>query len=235
MEARKVLIADCNEDFRSGLAEALRGQHYVHCCATAGETLLHIRRDVPDLLVLELQLPEMDGLSMLEILSREHRLPTVLVVTTFVSDYLERAGSRLGVAYIMRKPCHIHNVASRVTDILQHGLLPPQELTAKDKLEQILASLSIYPNSERYDILADTVFQLCQDLNQGLCKEVYPIIARRHRITSTAIESAIRRTLDEAFNMPQWGIYFPGRTKHPSNKHFLQTIARQLLKELGKL
>lgn len=232
MEARKVLIADCNEDFRSSLAEALQGQHYVHCCGTAGEALLRIRRDVPDLLVLELQLPEMDGLAMLEILSREHRLPTVLVVTTYVSDYLVRAGSRLGVAYIMRKPCHIHNVASRVTDILHHTPLTPQELTSREKLERILAPLSIYPNSERYDILADTVFQLCQDLNQGVCKEVYPIIAQRYQLTPTAIESAIRRTLDESFNMPQWGIYFPGRIKHPSNKHFLQTIARQLLKEL---
>lgn len=235
MEARKVLIADCNEDFRSNLAEALQGQHYVHCCGTAGEALVRIRADVPDLLVLELQLPEMDGLAMLEILFLEHRLPTVLVVTTYVSDYLLRAGSRLGVAYIIRKPCHIHNVVNRVTDILQQNPVPAQEVTIRDKLERILAPLSIYPNSERYDILADTVFQLCQDLDQGLCKEVYPIIARRYRLTPTAIESAIRRTLEETFNMPQWGIYFPGRIKHPSNKHFLQTIARRLLKELGKL
>lgn len=235
MEARKVLIADCNEDFRSGLANALQGQHYVHCCGTAREALLRIRGDAPDLLILELQLPEVDGLALLEILSREHRLPAVLVVTTYVSSYLERVGSRLGIAYIMRKPCHIHNVVNRVTDILQYGTLPPPEMTAAEKLEQILAPLSIYPNSERYDILADTVFQLCQDLNQGLCKEVYPIIARRRQMTPTAIESAIRRTLEESFRMPQWGIYFPGRTKHPSNKHFLQTIARQLLKELGKL
>lgn len=232
MEARKVLIADCNETFRSDLVRALQGQHYVHCCRSGGEALQRLRCETPDLLILEWLLPDMDGLTLLETLAREHKLPTVLVVTSFVSSYLERFGHRLGVAYIMRKPCRTAHIVNRVADILQYGYLPPEEPTPADKLEMILAPLRIFPNGERYDILVDTVMQLYPDLEQGLSKEVYPIIAHRRQITPTAIESAIRRTLEESFCMPQWGVYFPGAIRYPSNKVFLQTVARLLLKEL---
>lgn len=233
MKARKVLIADSNEEFCSDLAMVLRKRHRVRCCSSGLETLLTLRRETHDLLILEPVLPEVDGLALLEALARENKLPPVLVVTGFVSPYLERFGQRLGIVYIMQKPCHIHNVAARATDILENGAVPLPQPTELEALEGILAALGILPNGERYDILVETILQLSQDLGQGICKEIYPMIARQHRSSPMAIESAIRRIVEEAYQMPRWGIYFPGLSRHPSNKLFLQTIARHLLREVG--
>lgn len=233
MKAQKVLIADGSEEFRSNLAAILGQRHDVRCCGSGLETLRFLRREDYDLLILEPALPEVDGLALLEALARERKLPPVLVVTSLVSSYLERFGQRLGIVYIIRKPCHVRNVAARVMDILENGSCSPPQPTALETLEGLLEALGILPSGERYYILTETILQLCQDPGQGICKEIYPLIARRHRSSPTAIESAIRRTVEEAFQMPRWGAYFPGLSRHPSNKLFLQTMARRLRRELG--
>lgn len=232
MKARKVLIADGNAEFRSDLAAILRQRHWVHCCGSGLETLDYLRQETPDLLILEPMLSEVDGLALLEALARERRLPPVLVVTSFVSPYLERFGQRLGVVYIIRKPCHVQNVEARVTNILENAHLLQPQATALDVLEGLLASLGILPSGERYNILVETILQLSQDPTQGICKEIYPLIARRHQSSPTAIESSIRRMVEDSFQMPQWGTCFPGLSRHPSNKVFLQTMARRLRREL---
>ncbi len=63
---RKLLIADCSEDYRTALANALTDHYHVLCCRTGTEALDILRRENPDILVLDLMLPELDGLTLLE-------------------------------------------------------------------------------------------------------------------------------------------------------------------------
>ena len=63
---RKLLIADCNEDYRTALDNALKDQYHVLCCRTGTEAWELLHREHPDIFVLDLMLPELDGLTLLE-------------------------------------------------------------------------------------------------------------------------------------------------------------------------
>ena len=61
MDAMKLLIADGNEEFRRALAAELQGAYHVRCCGDGKEALSLLRSFVPDVLVLDLMLPELDA------------------------------------------------------------------------------------------------------------------------------------------------------------------------------
>ena len=61
-----LLIADSNDAFRQQLAEAFKPHYHIFTCADGREALEILRREHCDCLVLDLMLPELDGISMLE-------------------------------------------------------------------------------------------------------------------------------------------------------------------------
>lgn len=78
MDAMKLLIADGNEEFRRALAAELQGAYHVRCCGDGKEALSLLRSFVPDVLVLDLMLPELDGISLLQSAASAGLCPMVL-------------------------------------------------------------------------------------------------------------------------------------------------------------
>lgn len=107
MDAMKLLIADGNEEFRRALAAELQGAYHVRCCGDGKEALSLLRSFVPDVLVLDLMLPELDGISLLQSAASAGLCPMVLVTSRFYNDYILGALGELSVGYMMRKPCDI--------------------------------------------------------------------------------------------------------------------------------
>ena len=66
MEMQKILIADGAEEFPMALAEMLRGEHHIRITAEGNQTLEVLRTYQPDVLVLDLMLPGLDGISLLQ-------------------------------------------------------------------------------------------------------------------------------------------------------------------------
>ena len=62
MEMQKVLIADGSEEFRQALADALRGIYHIRTSREGNEALALVMDYEPDILVLDLMLPGLDGL-----------------------------------------------------------------------------------------------------------------------------------------------------------------------------
>ena len=62
----KLLIADCSEDYRLALSAVLSGQYQVLCCRSGTEALTLLHQERPDILVIDLMLPELDGVTVLE-------------------------------------------------------------------------------------------------------------------------------------------------------------------------
>ena len=113
MDAMKLLIADGNEEFRRALAAELQGAYHVRCCGDGKEALSLLRSFVPDVLVLDLMLPELDGISLLQSAASAGLCPMVLVTSRFYNDYILGALGELSVGYMMRKPCDIPATAAR--------------------------------------------------------------------------------------------------------------------------
>lgn len=90
---RKVLIVDDEPDFVTLLAARLKANHYEVVTAQDGkEALQKIRREKPGVVLLDIMLPEMDGLQVLRAIRRTNKRLPVFMITAFADpDRFSRA------------------------------------------------------------------------------------------------------------------------------------------------
>ena len=121
-----VLVADDDEEFRGLVVEALRADGYVVVEARDGaETLERVADTLndctahPDILVIDVGMPKLSGLGVLQELRRLHvRLPVVMM-TGFLPDSVEVVAKRLGAMGVLKKPFDVDDLR---TAVLNAGL-----------------------------------------------------------------------------------------------------------------
>lgn len=91
----KILMVDDSEDARESLADLVRAEgHTVTCVSNGREALTQVLNDLPDLVLLDLMMPEMDGPSFLEVIRsylRIQSLPVIVFTALGESPMLDRA------------------------------------------------------------------------------------------------------------------------------------------------
>ncbi len=116
---KKVLIADADEQFRNELVTALEdgGEFDVIGAAADGNEALEIAKENrPDVLILDLLLPQYDGITVLDLISDLYADCKVFVVTGFVSDYIMSALAVRQVSVLLKKPCPAQRVVDRIKE-----------------------------------------------------------------------------------------------------------------------
>ena len=228
---QKLLIADPNEDFQLALAEILRRHYHVLCCRSGKQALELLCRERPDVLVLDLMLPELDGLTLLEKAAAEGLCPKILVATTLLTDYVTDSARRLGIGYIMCKPCDLQAMEARIRD-LSHVSAPPLRKPDKRSLiAQRLLSFSISTKHNGYAYLIEALLLMAENPAQSVTKELYPAVAKIFGCASGHVERSIRNALEVAWDHGDpavWKQYFPDALRRPSNAVFLSRIAAEL-------
>jgi CheY-like chemotaxis protein len=117
----KVLLADDDEGLRQVARTALvRDGHTVLEAADGGEALRIAREQAPDVIVLDLLMPELDGLEVLNLLRQEPATAhtPVLLFTTLDNEALIRTGFELGAADYLTKPFTMPQLTARVRTCL---------------------------------------------------------------------------------------------------------------------
>ena len=226
MEDRKVLIADTAEEFCQALTQALCPGFRVICCTRGDEVPALLASEMPDLLILELSLPGLDGISLLEQLPER---PPVLVVSGSINGYVQNALIRLGVEYAIRKPASIQAVADRAYDLVRTAAMTQIPTCLSD----LLIRLGLPSWRQGFRHLLTGLPLLVQDRNQQLSKELYETIARLDHSSAAAVEKAIREVIRDGWNTGdrrEWNRWFSCSDRCPRNKEFLFRIA-DLLQE----
>lgn len=233
----KALVVDGSEDFRCALAEALKDTYIVRACVDGEEALDTIRSFAPDILVLDLTLAGMDGLGLIQIVVQTQEKPVILAMTRFLSDYVLEAASRLGVDYMMLKPCAVKAVVSRLTDLVtsrqsQEQLRPDPRVTVTN----LLMALGIATNRKGYNCLREAIPIYSKDPNQSITKELYPAVGKACDAAPVQVERAIRGVIEKAWRNRDdqvWRIYFTpcsdGTIHKPSNSEFVSRLADYLV------
>lgn len=227
----KLLIADYNEDFRLALAQALREQFQVQSCGTGTEALEILRREFFDVLVLDLMLPEIDGLTLLEQICDLGIFPRVLAFDPLLSPYVQDSLQRLGVSYGMRKPCELAAVTRRIIDLCQNPILPIYHNQLEARTAELLNTLNFRSNHDGFDYLCKGIPLLVTDPAQKLSKELYPAIGKLFSHSGENIERSIRNAIEVAWanrDKETWAAYFPNLRRKPTNALFLSTMVKQL-------
>jgi two-component system response regulator (stage 0 sporulation protein A) len=195
MHLPKVLIADPSEDLRYLIADLLQGYADIMTAATGPEALRLLGSFRPDVLVLDMMLPGLDGISLLYRAEAQQKLPAVLALTTYTSDYLLRSFGNAGVDYAMLKPFDTDALVSRVLD-LSREIHPAAPVALGD----LLLRLGIQPKRRGYLYLVTSIALAQKDPNQAITKELYPAVAKLCGGTAAQVERDIRFLIHTAWN-----------------------------------
>jgi DNA-binding response OmpR family regulator len=117
---KKILIVDDDADLRNLLAVRLRERYDIAFAADCVSAVTVVRREQPDLILLDIGLPGGEGFLVMERLQAIAALAwiPVIVLTARVGDELERRALSLGARAFFRKPFQFAPVAAAIEDAL---------------------------------------------------------------------------------------------------------------------
>lgn len=235
MERQKLLIADSGEEFRQALAEQTRGFYKVRVCQEGKETLQTLLTFKPDAMVLDMMLPGLDGVSILQAAADAGIRPAVIAVTKFASDYLAESAHRLGVGYMMVKPCDVEATVSRLQELTQLRENPIAHQDPWVMASVMLMELGISTKLRGYAYLREAIVETMRCPGQMVTKELYPKVGKLCGASSTQVERSIRNAICKAWeqrNEAVWRqIFLPapgGALERPTNAAFISCIAERI-------
>ena len=230
----KLLIADCNEDYRLALTAALKDSYHVLSCRTGTEAWTLLNQERPDIFILDLMLPELDGLTLLERAYASGLQPVVLAVTPILSPYVFGCAQRLGIEYIVRKPCEIDAIASRVRDLSQRLNHSVPKVDPVSYITELLLSLTFSTKHNGFAYLRESILLMSKDPAQSVTKVLYPAVAHTFNCQKENVDRSIRTAMDYAWERGDhelWCRYFPDSGQRPTNAVFISRITEALLLE----
>ena len=241
MEKRKLLIADASEEFCDALEECLKDGYCIRVCREGNEALRMLEAFRPDAVILDLLLPGMDGVTLLQRAAERGLQVPVLATTRFLSDFMLNAMERLGIGYVMVKPCEISAVAARLQELLQMQKKETQDAAQRDvsaSVDTALRQLGVQTHPRGYACLRHALMEAIREPGQQVTKTLYPKVGKICGGNAKQVERAIRLLIRQAWlyrNPEVWNAYFSMDLeqiqKCPTNKMFICTIAGNIMEK----
>lgn len=228
----KVLIADGSESWRLSLERTLGEAYQVECCADGAQALELLSRFQPEVLVMDLMLARVDGLSVLQTMSAMENRPRVIMTGKYFSNYVNAAMERFQVDFAVLKPCSAVGIAERVGELVVQTVPLLRRVDPYDCVTAVLLSLNAPTSQRGFRYLRDGILLMMEDPGQQLTKSLYPAIAKRNGTTIANVEKCIRTTVHSAWKRRReeaWRQYFPlapnGQIPRPTSGQFLTRMA----------
>ena len=233
MDQHRVLIADSSEEFCAGLQNLLRWSCETAVCAAGGQVLSMISDWRPQILVLDLMLPELDGLSVLKALDAAGEKPVILATTRFLSNYMIETAQSLHVDYLLVKPCDLHATAARIQEQLDKlDSAREDDSDLQFKISGLLMMMGFSVKLHGFKYLRESITRMLQDPEQSITKELYPGVAQVYNTAGAHVERSIRGAILDAWKRRDdriWQLYFPadskGKMSKPTNAVFITRLA----------
>ena len=181
----RVLIADANESFTAQLSGFL-GENpafVVAGVANDGEKAVELLHTVQaDLLILDLLLPKLDGISVLKAASALPKPPIGLALTGFMTEYAAQAAEKYGVRYFISKPCGLQTVAERALEIVDTERTAKRTRYPQANVEALVTSMiheiGVPAHVKGYQYLREAIMIAVDDMDHegslsAGCKEVF--------------------------------------------------------------
>ena len=205
----KILLADINESLREPLAQAMcsDGSMELLAVATSGSETLRLCEELePDVLLLELVLPELDGLGVLRTLNEREQKPLVLILTGFATPLAMGMAMEAGAVYFLSKPCPPELIVERIRSFAAYvpvkrpKPLPPEpkKRDYEPEIAELLRELGVSAQLKGYRYLQEAVSITIRDGGklQPVTKCLYPAVAKQFSTTASRVERAMRHAVE---------------------------------------
>lgn len=164
-EQKSILVVEDDETLQQTLVYNLQQEGYQVAAAGDGQMALEVARAQPfDLIVLDIMLPELDGLSVCRILRRERDVP-VIILTARSSEVDKIIGLDSGADDYITKPFSLGEFLARVRAALRRHAKPgASERLVSGDLSLDLVARKVYRGDEEltlsykeFDLLAELI------------------------------------------------------------------------------
>lgn len=230
----KILVADSAGEFCSAVADAFYGRYTVLTCNDGRSALKLLCEEKPEVLWLDLMLPGMDGLTVLQSAALHGVRPKLIACIRHDSEYIMRMLERFSVSLVMQKPVD-WAAAEAHLDALAAGVIRDQGgsvATADQLTYETLMHLGLTGKRCGCKCLYVALLKKIMDPDCQITKRLYPEVADQCGGSSQSVERAIRCVIGEAWENsgdPHWDLYFPEyQDKCPSNGAFLDRLADKI-------
>jgi two-component system response regulator (stage 0 sporulation protein A) len=245
----RVLVADDNREFCELLGQYIQNQadfRLVGAAQNGRQVMEMLQAEVPDVIILDIIMPHLDGLGVLEqinALGLEHR-PKVIMLTAFGQESIAQRVVDLGADYYILKPFDLNVLAKRIRQIVKVGgaRAAAHEGRSLDiEVTGVLHEIGIPAHIKGYLYLREAIILVVQrvELLGGVTKELYPSIAKKFATTPSRVERAIRHAIEVAWSRGNVELIHKlfGHTVNsdrgkPTNSEFIAMVADKLRMEL---
>ena len=244
----KVLIADAGEDYRSLMSDTLCAEGDMEVVGTAAdgaEALALLERERPDVLLLDLVLPRVDGLEVLRRMGETGAHPVTLIVSGFFNQRMVTKSAELGADYFIPKPCDVSALTERIRQSVCAAEPPiapiteirPREPDLETTVTEVIHEIGVPAHIKGYQYLREAIILTIGDMEiiNAVTKVLYPAVAKKFATTPSRVERAIRHAIEVAWDRGDletlqkfFGYTVSNIKGKPTNSEFIAMIADHL-------
>lgn len=181
MEQKKILVVDDEKPIADILQFNLKKEGYdVYCAHDGNEAIKMVEEIKPDLVLLDIMLPQRDGMEVCREIRKKYEMP-IIMLTAKDSEIDKVLGLELGADDYVTKPFSTRELLARVKANLrrhQQGIQDNED----DKNEITIGSLTILPNSYLVSKRGETIELTHREfeLLHYLAKHIGQVMTREH-------------------------------------------------------
>lgn len=251
MERTRLLIIDDNKSLVDMIKEYFSDHADIRVTLEAydgaeGFRLIEKKKDEYDIILLDLIMPNKDGISVLEEMKKKEIDKKVIVLTSYNTQDMIRKVSEMGASYFMLKPFELSNLESRIIEVAEGIKYGGKSIdlfhnNLQKSITNTLHELGVPSHIKGYQYIREGITLVYQrpELVGGITKELYPEIARKYETTVSRVERAIRHAIEVSWNRGNWqlmeeifGHSVDIDKAKPTNSEFIVTVADKLRLEL---
>lgn len=249
----KVLVAEDNRTIADILSSTLNKSDFaevVEIAYNGKEAIEAIKRHKIDILILDLIMPVLDGIGVLEIIDRENlEVGEIMVLSAIRHEDIVQKLMSMGVHYYMIKPFDIDLLIKRLRIITGNEMnilkfKPPyradvqgKSRSVEEEITSIFLTIGIPAHIKGYQFLREAIKNVINTpvLINAITKELYPSVAKRFDTTASKVERAIRHAIEVAWSRGRienindiFGYNIYTKNDKPTNGEFIALIADKL-------
>ena len=247
----RVMIADGGEDFRTLLAETLSLENDIEIVAAAGdgmEAVALAAETRPDVLLLDLVLPKLDGFGVMDRLAEGNIETVTMVVSAFYNESMVARSAEKGAYYFVPKPCDVGEIVRHIREAVAPrrlsapAIVPTMaakrpEANLEATVTEIIHEIGVPAHIKGYQYLREAIIITINDMDviNAVTKVLYPAVAKKYGTTPSRVERAIRHAIEVAWDRGDietlqkfFGYTVSNIKGKPTNSEFIAMISDHL-------
>ena len=253
MKEIRVLMIDDNKSLVDMIEEYFSENEKIKVVKKAYSGLEGIKvvdknRDDYDVIILDLIMPNKDGIYVLDEMKKRGISKPVIISTSYNQDEMIRKVSEYGVRYFLLKPYDLTDLESRILELNNFELKENKNINLfhsglQMSITKILHDLGVPSHIKGYQYIKEGIMLIYENPSMigGITKELYPEIANKYNTTVSRVERAIRHAIEVSWNRGDWdlmdeifGHSVDVDKAKPTNSEFIVTVADKLRLEYKK-